>query len=138
MKQRRPEAWTSAETHVAGVVAAASRDADDCRELLLMLGLIEKPKRKRGRPRIERDHGDPRKYKQGCRCEKCQAANTAKYRTWRNEGRTEPARADRAGHGKASTYKNHGCRCDLCRAAHSEHMKIYMAARRRAKEETGP
>lgn len=123
--------------HVVKVVAGAARDADDCRELLMMLGLLEKPRRRRGRPRTEREHGDAAKYKQGCRCEKCRAANTRKYSDRRQQAKTDPSRADRAGHGKTSTYKNHSCRCRPCCVAHTEQIKAYKAKRRERERVAG-
>ncbi|MER7813726.1 hypothetical protein ABZ714_30815 [Streptomyces sp. NPDC006798] len=86
-----------------------------------------------GRPRGTHDHGDHRRYAQGCRCGLCRAAHTAQNRVWRAQRAADPAAADRAGHGKASTYTNYLCRCDLCVAAHSALMAANHQARKRAR-----
>lgn len=111
-------------------VADRSADADDCRQLLLMLGLIEPQPKRRGRKPGEYGHGHPTKYKQGCRCEECTDATTASARDWRARVRQDPTAADRAGHGRASTYKNYGCRCRRCVTANSEQCAIWRAARK--------
>lgn len=99
-------------------VAAHARDADDCRELLAMLGITPpKPKRSPGRPSVDRGHGAPSTYKKGCRCAACRDANRLHHAELRAKWKTDPSGADRAGHGRASTYKNHGCRCVECKAA---------------------
>jgi hypothetical protein len=62
-------------------------------------------------------HGHVNTYKNGCRCEACRTANSV-YQAAGNVRRSaDPALADRAGHGKPSTYVNYACRCDACRAA---------------------
>jgi len=105
-------------------VADRSSDAADCKQLLDMLGLLNalkaepRPKR-RGRPSIDHGHGHSATYGKGCRCDECRAAHTARCRKRRADSAKDPSRADRAGHGKASTYKNHGCRCIACREANS-------------------
>lgn len=71
----------------------------------------------------DRTHGKSSTYNVGCRCGRCRAANTAMCRKRNARSAADPSRADRAGHGKASTYSNHGCRCELCKAAHSARMK---------------
>lgn len=122
--------WDAEQLRAAKALAGSARDATECRDLLMMLGLLEKPKRKRGRPRKEFDHGEFGRYSQGCRCDECRAANSERCGARRQQAKTDPSRADRAGHGKASTYKNHSCRCKECCAAHSQQMKEYKAARR--------
>lgn len=67
-------------------------------------------------------HGKRATYLAGCRCRSCRAANTAMCRQRVVRSVADPSRADRAGHGKASTYSNHGCRCGACKAAHSARM----------------
>jgi hypothetical protein len=102
---------------------------DERRQLLEMLGLIPakpRPKRKPGRQAGTYEHGHPAKYRQGCRCDACRAGVTAAYRAWRAQARQDPTAADRAGHGKYTTYRNHGCRCVPCREDH----RLQHAARR--------
>lgn len=119
------------------VVADRARDAADCQLLLEMLGLAdveaasvpsEQPKR-RGRKPKDHGHGHPATYARGCRCPVCKKTNTARCTAWRRAAQADPAAADRAGHGKASTYNNHGCRCPACRRAQSERNAQYRAAR---------
>ena len=98
-------------------VADRARDAADCKQLLDMLDLL--PALVADEPGDKRKHGTPHTYRTGCRCDLCTAAHTARCKERRTNAAKDPARADRAGHGKASTYKNHGCRCDLCREANS-------------------
>ncbi|MFK0140660.1 hypothetical protein [Streptomyces murinus] len=76
-------------------------------------------------------HGDVNTYKSGCRCALCREANRI-YQAAANARRyADPAGADRAGHGKRSTYVNWGCRCPLCSAASSNTQR---AQRQRRKE----
>ncbi|MGW4796138.1 hypothetical protein ACWEPC_27330 [Nonomuraea sp. NPDC004297] len=60
-----------------------------------------------------------RAYLAGCRCGLCRAKNAAERRKQRARSKADPYRADKAGHGKANTYKNHDCRCDACKTAHT-------------------
>lgn len=113
------------------VVADHARDADDCRLLLDMLGITApKPKRKPGRPPVDHGHGDHRTYHKGCRCNDCREANRAYQAELRARRHNDPYSADRAGHGKSSTYRNHACRCDECTAAHTADCNAYRARRR--------
>lgn len=124
------------ERKAALAVAARSAGAADCRDLLDALGLLSlKPKRpeqppsdptRRG-PRVHHGHGVIGRYQQGCRCDACKKAATAVSREWRARVRKDPDAADRAGHARASTYKNYACRCDPCREAHA----LAVAERRR-------
>lgn len=125
-------------------VADRARDAGELRMLLDMLGLLHgqatpysllelplpspapSPKRTRRQntaPAVKRapvargGHGTFSEYTKGCRCDECRAANTGNRGRQRAKAKADPALADRAGHGKANTYRNYGCRCDLCRAA---------------------
>lgn len=121
-------------------VAAHAEDADDCRQLLAMLGIaLPEPKRGRGRPRGEYEHGDPAKYTQGCRCAECRDANAARCRSQQRRRVSDPEGADRAGHGNASTYQNYGCRCRPCTDANTAKSLAYKARRREraAMAETG-
>ena len=112
-------------------VAAHSRDAADCRHLLAMLGLTPPtPKRKPGRPTVDHGHGDHRTYAKGCRCDDCRDAHRARCANRREARAADPAAADRAGHGKASTYKNYGCRCEPCSRANTAVVTAYKARRR--------
>jgi hypothetical protein len=122
------------------VVADHARDADDCRQLLDMLGLTpSRPKRRRGRPPVDHGHGDYRTYAKGCRCDDCREAQRVKCAEAREARALNPAAADRAGHGKASTYKNYGCRCHACSTANTADVNAYRARRRRKRAfaETG-
>jgi hypothetical protein len=67
-------------------------------------------------------HGTAGQYQKGCRCADCRAANTANCRRQREARKADPSRADRAGHGKTTTYRNYLCRCEECRTAWSKYM----------------
>lgn len=113
------------------VVAAHAKNADDCRELLDMLGITPpKPKRRHGRPRVDHGHGDHRTYQNGCRCDDCRDAMRLRAAEQRAKRKANPSGADRAGHGKAATYRNHGCRCAECTTAHTADCTAYKARRR--------
>jgi phage FluMu protein Com len=74
-------------------------------------------------------HGKPATYKGGCRCPKCREANRV-YQAAANKRRAaDPALADRAGHGRYSTYINYACRCPACRAANSRRLRNQRALR---------
>ncbi|GKQ39513.1 hypothetical protein [Streptomyces sp. A012304] len=112
-------------------VADHAENADDCRLLLAMLGLsAPAPKRRRGRPPVDHGHGDRRTYAKGCRCADCRDANRLHQAELRARWKNDPSSADRAGHGKPSTYKNHGCRCAECTAANTADVIAYKARRR--------
>ncbi|PWI08359.1 hypothetical protein DIZ27_23255 [Streptomyces sp. NWU339] len=122
------------------VVAEHAQDADDCRQLLSMLGLTPSaPKRKPGRPPVDHGHGHYSTYRKGCRCDDCREAHRQRCSEWRESKKQDPTAADWAGHGKTSTYKNHGCRCAPCRRANTEYWRVYRAQRRerRVLVETG-
>lgn len=59
-------------------------------------------------------HGHVNNYKNGCRCDACRNANRTYQNAANARRRMDPAGADRAGHGKRSTYVNWSCRCDAC------------------------
>lgn len=111
-------------------VAAYTKDAADCRQLLDMLGINPAPKRGRGRPRGEYEHGDAKKYAQGCRCTECRSAHAERHRMQQQRRLSDPKAADRAGHGNASTYQNYGCRCRPCTEANTAKSLAYKAQRR--------
>ncbi|RSS92501.1 hypothetical protein EF919_18385 [Streptomyces sp. WAC02707] len=81
-------------------------------------------------------HGHVNAYKSGCRCDACREANRV-YQAASNKRRAaDPALADRAGHGRASTYINYACRCDACKAANSQRLREQRDRRAVAKGET--
>lgn len=124
---------TPEQQHAAALYAASrSHDAADCRQLLDALGLlgIERIKPQRGRPRKTYDHGQAGMYARGCRCQECKDANARRCRQQRQDRAANPAAADRAGHGKASTYNNYGCRCEKCTRANAARSLAYKTARR--------
>ncbi|MFE5628441.1 hypothetical protein [Streptomyces sp. NPDC056543] len=62
-------------------------------------------------------------------CTACKQAHTADQ-TRRNERRAaDPTAADRAGHGKASTYVNYACRCTPCCEAGAQRQREYRMRR---------
>lgn len=80
-----------------------------------------------------RRHGRATTYKSGCRCTACREANRL-YQAAANARRaSDPRLADRAGHGRASTYINYACRCDACRVANKLRLRVQ---RERRKETT--
>lgn len=86
--------------------------------------------RRTGRPPVDHGHGHYRTYAKGCRCQKCRKAHADKWARDLAERRQDPSAADRAGHGKTTTYTNYGCRCDACRAANTAAVNAYRARRR--------
>jgi len=73
-------------------------------------------------------------YQRGCRCNECRTAGTRYQARQRANRKADPSRADRAGHGKRSTYNNYACRCDACTAAQSQYMSQYAPAYRARKK----
>jgi hypothetical protein len=113
------------------VVASHARDAAECREFLAMLGLsVPKKKRKPGRPSVDHGHGHRLTYYKGCRCADCREAYRVYAASLRAKWRRDPSSADRAGHGKSTTYRNHACRCEACREANRVATNEYRARRR--------
>jgi hypothetical protein len=83
-----------------------------------------------------RRHGRAATYKGGCRCTACREANRV-YQAAANKRRaSDPRLADRAGHGRASTYINYACRCEACRAANSARLQAQRERQALAKEAT--
>lgn len=79
-----------------------------------------------------RRHGRATTYKSGCRCGECREANRL-YQAAANKRRAaDPALADRAGHGRASTYINYACRCAPCRYANSRRLQGQRERRKEA------
>lgn len=77
-----------------------------------------------------RRHGKATTYKSGCRCTACREANRI-YQAAANARRAAtPALADRAGHGRASTYINYACRCADCREANKLRLRSQRARRK--------
>lgn len=94
-------------------------------EVMVSLGLEPStPKR------MPPEHGDYRRYTKGCRCNECREAMRLYHIAWRAKQRSNPSGADRAGHGKPSTYRHYGCRCEACRAANTADVNAYRARRR--------
>jgi hypothetical protein len=86
-----------------------------------------------GKPRLTViTHGASR-YNSGCRCDICRAGKAQRQRDAVARRAQDPAAADRAGHGKQSTYRNTGCRCTPCATANRDAVR---AARARKKEAT--
>jgi hypothetical protein len=128
--RRRRQPASTAERSIALKVAGYATDAEDCRALLEALGLLPEPSAAEPLPQDDgRSHGRPATYRDGCRCEECRAANAARHKAWRRRTCRNPASADRAGHGKASTYNNHGCRCTGCTDAHMARITEYRQRR---------
>lgn len=127
---------TPSEKAAALTVADKAQSVADCRELLDMLGLLPEDRSVPDTSVVGVDlglgHGRFRMYLAGCRCNPCRAKNAEMKRKARAKAQGDPSRADRAGHGKANTYKNHGCRCAACCEAHSLWMRNYQARRREA------
>lgn len=122
---------TGEQQRAALYVASQARDTADARELLDMLGLLTQPaRRKQGRPEKTYEHGDEGMYRKGCRCSGCRAANTRRMQRQKEQRKANPELADRAGHGRPSTYKNYGCRCEPCTTANSAQCTAYKRARR--------
>lgn len=79
-----------------------------------------------------RRHGRATTYKSGCRCPACREANRV-YQAAANKRRAaDPTLADRAGHGRASTYINYACRCAPCRYANSRRLQGQRERRKEA------
>lgn len=81
------------------------------------------------RPPVDHGHGHYRTYDKGCRCDACRNTNREKSADYRRRLAQDGASADRAGHGRATTYQNHGCRCAPCTAANTKAARRYRAAR---------
>ncbi|MFB7738273.1 hypothetical protein ACFC08_28570 [Streptomyces sp. NPDC056112] len=81
-------------------------------------------------------HGRIGGYRRGCRCPQCRQANTAAVTRSKAKRAKDPTAADRAGHGKATTYGNYGCRCAPCKAAQSRRNAFYF--QRRQARQKGP
>ncbi|MEV8396334.1 hypothetical protein [Streptomyces niveus] len=98
-----------------------------------MLGIVgPRPKRRPGRPPVDHGHGDYRTYLKGCRCDDCREAQRLRGIAQRARWSQDPSAADRAGHGKPSTYKNYKCRCQPCSKANSADVAAFRARRRAA------
>jgi hypothetical protein len=50
-------------------------------------------------------------------CAECRRAHAAGHARRSSRRASDPAAADRAGHGRASTYNNYACRCPACTEA---------------------
>ncbi|MCZ4602971.1 hypothetical protein O3S80_04120 [Streptomyces sp. Lzd4kr] len=78
-------------------------------------------------------HGKATTYKAGCRCTKCREANRLYQQAANARRASDPALADRAGHGRASTYINYACRCEPCREANTRRLRTQREQRAMAK-----
>jgi len=58
-------------------------------------------------------------------CSACKAAHAADQLVRNQRRAADPALADIAGHGKASTYQNYYCRCEPCRKAGAEKNRMF-------------
>lgn len=94
-------------------------------EVMVSLGL--EPSTPKRQPA---EHGDYRRYTKGCRCGECRDAHRRAAKALRDKRRQDSSSADRAGHGKATTYRNHGCRCAECREANRLYLQRYRERRR--------
>lgn len=121
------------------VVADRAVGAAECRGLLEMLGLLAELKpsapKRRGRRPVDHGHGDHRTYTKGCRCDDCREAHRVHMVARRAAWATDPSAADRAGHGKKSTYRNYHCRCEPCTTANTADVTAYRARRRALRSE---
>lgn len=86
------------------------------------------------RPPVPIPHGRLVGYSRGCRCDQCRQANTQYQARRKAERRKDPTAADRAGHGKTTTYINYGCRCQPCKEAQSRSNKHYAQLRKERQE----
>lgn len=75
-------------------------------------------------------HGTAQRYRQGCHCDECRAANTEYNRELRNGYGDPPTHSE-------SGYRNYGCRCKVCTEAHSVAQREYRARRRRQRPRRG-
>lgn len=81
-------------------------------------------------------HGKAHGYNQGCHCDLCRAANTARARTRRERLRAERVLIDgrwtslRATHGTLNGYGNWQCRCVKCTKVHTENLNKLRKLRR--------
>lgn len=122
---------TADERQAALAIASRAAGGDDCRLLLAMLGITgSQRKRGQGRPPVDHGHGHYITYAKGCRCDACRNAHRIDAAERRVRWSSNSVGADRAGHGKASTYRNYGCRCTACSAANSRANKEYRGRRR--------
>lgn len=72
---------------------------------------------------MARAHGTPAKYAEGCTCDVCTDANTARNKVSQEKrADREPPRHD------ASTYRNWRCRCPVCTRAHQVENRARNAA----------
>lgn len=77
-------------------------------------------------------------YRRKCRCAECRKANTNAQNRRKAARLADPTAADRAGHGKYTTYINYGCRCALCKQAQSEANRRNYERRMQRQKDTTP
>lgn len=78
-------------------------------------------------------HGTMSKYRQGCSCDKCRAANKARCDELKEQRLQRPI--PRRVHGSLNGYNNYNCRCAKCVVVHREKDERYMPGYREAHRE---
>ena len=63
------------------------------------------------------EHGTPKSYGLGCRCDLCKAANAKRNAAFRRDKANEAKDPNDPRHGTYTFYRNHKCRCAPCKAA---------------------
>ncbi|MFI6491276.1 hypothetical protein [Streptomyces sp. NPDC050564] len=116
---RRGYQWHQRTGNLPACQASAEAAAAYMREYAARAVGTPRKQRERGKSLADHEHGHPRTYAKGCRCDACRAANAQRCASQRAARAQDSTSADRAGHGKASTYKNHGCRCTACSKANT-------------------
>lgn len=86
------------------------------------------------RKHVPISHGTITGYRRGCRCANCRQANTQAVARSKATRYSDPTAADRAGHGKRTTYNNYGCRCAPCKEAQSRANKRYAESRKQRRQ----
>jgi len=77
------------------------------------------------------DHGTRARYKRGCRCVRCNDANTAHGARMRANAKARSAeQAALVPHGEISGYTYWGCRCEKCGRARRSYDRAYRQQQR--------
>lgn len=74
------------------------------------------------------NHGTASGYSNGCRCDDCRQAATARMAAYRARLRAQMDAGREVPHGTVNGYQNYGCRDDECREAAADAARIYRAA----------